>query len=49
MLDWFKPKNDNEWTAADRRERRRMVATALLALLALVAGIGLLIIALTEY
>lgn len=49
MLDWLKPKNDNEWTATDRRERRKMIATALIALLAVIGGVALLFVAITGH
>jgi hypothetical protein len=37
------PKNDNEWTSSDRRERFKLIATVLVALGALAVGFGLLI------
>lgn len=46
MLGLFAPKNDNAWTASDRRERLKVVLTLLLAIGALSAGVGLLIVGL---
>jgi hypothetical protein len=40
------PKHDNEWIASDRRERRKLIATVLICVGAVAAGIGLLIVGL---
>lgn len=49
MLGLFAPKNDNAWTASDRRERFKIVLTLLLALGALAAGVGLLVLGLVAH
>lgn len=48
MLGPFAPKNDNAWTASDRRERIKLVLTVLLSIGALAAGISLLIVGLVS-
>lgn len=48
MLGLFATKNDNAWTASDRRERLKLVLTVLLSIGALAAGLGLLIFGLVS-
>lgn len=47
MLGFFRPPNDNEWTRADRWERLKSVATLFIFCGLTLAGLALLLYALT--